>query len=145
MASASPASPGRIWVVQVPAGEPFSHSQLERLARAQRNAEAASGLIFSVFVGVSEEDARAYAERLHSALDDPDRSVLVMCDPGFGSLEIVTGREVRRVLDDVDCRLAAASMRTSFVAGDVLGGLVHGVQQLGQAARQPRTLHTSKL
>ena len=132
-------------MVQVPPGDALTQAELNRLARAQRNAEVASGLVFSVFVGVSEEDSRAYAERLHSALDAPDRSVLVMCDPGFRALEIVTGAEVRRVLDDLDCRLAAASMRTSFEAGDIVGGLVHGVQQLGEAARQPRTLHTSHL
>jgi len=132
-------------VVQVPAGDTFTPAQLDRLVRAQRNAERASGLVFSVFVGVSEEDSRAYAERLHSALDDPDRSVLVMCDPGFRTLEIVTGTDVRRVLDDVECRLAAASMRSSFVAGDIVGGLATGVQQLGEAARQPRTLHTSRI
>ena len=131
-------------MVQVPAGDAFTPAELDRLTRAQRNAELASGLVFSVFVGVSEEDSRAYAERLHGALDDPDHSVLVMCDPGFRALEIVTGSDVRRVLDDIECRLAAASMRTSFVAGDIVGGLVHGVQQLGEAARQPRTLHTSR-
>ncbi len=127
------------------AGEAFSRAQLDRLNRAQRNAEAASGLTFSLFVGVSEEDSRAYAERLHGALDDPGHSVLVMCDPGFRALEIITGAQARRTLDDVECRLAAASMQTSFVAGDIVGGLVNGIQQLGEAARAPRTLHESRL
>ena len=36
-----------------------------------QNAERISGLTFSVYVGVSEEDSRAYAERLHGALEDP--------------------------------------------------------------------------
>lgn len=129
----------------MPAGEAFSRAQLDRLTRAQRNAEAASGLKFSLFVGVSEEDSRAYAERLHGALDDPGHSVLVMCDPGFHALEIITGAQARRTLDDVECRLAAASMQTSFVAGDIVGGLVNGIQQLGEAAREPRTLHESRL
>ena len=39
---------------------------------------------------------RAYAERLHGALDDPAHSVLVLCDPEFHALEIVTGVEARR-------------------------------------------------
>ena len=129
----------------MPAGEAFSRAQLDRLNRAQRNAEAASGLTFSLFVGVSEENSRAYAERLHGALDDPGHSVLVMCDPGFHALEIITGAQARRTLDDVECRLAAASMQTSFVAGDIVGGLVNGIQQLGEAARAPRTLHESRL
>lgn len=127
----------------MPAGETFTRSELDRLTRAQSNAEHASGLTFSLFVGVSEEDSRAYAERLHGALDDPAHSVLVMCDPGFHALEIVTGREARRELEDVECRLAAASMQTSFVANDIVGGLVNGIQQLGEAARHPRTLHAT--
>lgn len=126
------------------AGDALSRSELDRLKRAQRNAERVSGLTFSLFVGVSEEDSRAYAQRLHSALADPDHSVLVMCDPGFRALEIVTGEQARRSLDDVECRLAAASMQTSFVAGDIVGGLVIGIQQLGESARHPRTLHTAR-
>jgi uncharacterized membrane protein YgcG len=131
--------------VQVPAGEAFTHGELEQIKRAVANAEKLSGLTFSVFVGVSEEDSRAYAERLHSALDDPAHSVLVLCDPDFHALEIVTGSEARRTLDDLECRLAAASMQSSFVADDIVGGLTTGIQQLGEAARQPRTLHASHL
>ena len=129
----------------MPAGDSFTPSQREWLRRAVRNAEAVSNLTFSLFVGVSEEDSRAYAERLHRALGDPDHSVLVMCDPEFHKLEIVTGLEARRVLDDLECRLAAAAMQTSFAGGDIVGGLAVGIQQLGEAARQPKTLHASRL
>ena len=128
----------------MPAGDSFTPSQREWIKRAVRNAETASGLTFSVFVGVSEEDSRAYAERLHKSLTDPDHSILVMCDPEFRRLEIVTGKDARRVLSDLECRLAAAAMQTSFVGGDIVGGLAAGIQQLGEAARQPRTLHASR-
>jgi uncharacterized membrane protein YgcG len=137
-------TPANTWVAPVPAGDSFTPSQREWLKRAVRNAEAVSGLTFSLFVGVSEEDSRAYAERLHKALAHPDHSVLVMCDPEFHRLEIVTGAQARRVLDDLECRLAAASMQTSFAGGDIVGGLAVGIQQLGEAARQPRTLHMSR-
>ena len=133
-----------MWVARVPAGDLFTPSQLEWIKRAVRNAETLSGLTFSVFVGVSEEDSRAYAERLHKALTDPDHSVLVMCDLEFRKLEIVTGIEARRVLTDLECRLAAAAMLTSFAGGDIVGGLAAGIQQLGEAARQPKTLHASR-
>ena len=128
----------------MPDGDSFTRVELERIKRAVHNAEVVSGLTFSVFVGIAEEDARAYAERLHSALDDPRRSVLVLCDPEFHALEIVTGSEARRWLGDVECGLAAATMQTSFVAGDIVGGLAAGIQQLGEAARHPKTLHTSQ-
>jgi uncharacterized membrane protein YgcG len=128
----------------VPAGEALTREDLKRLEKAVHNAEAFSGLIFSVFVGVAEENARAYAERLHGALEDPARSVLVLCDPEFHALEIVTGTEARRWLSDEQCGLAAATMQTSFVVGDIVGGLATGIQQLGEAARHPRTLHTTR-
>ena len=128
----------------MPDGDVFTRAELERIKHAVHNAEVVSGLKFSVFVGIAEENARAYAERLHSALDDPPRSVLVLCDPEFHVLEIVTGTEARRWLGDVECGLAAAAMQTSFVAGDIVGGLATGIQQLGEAARHPRTLHTTQ-
>jgi hypothetical protein len=131
-------------VVRVPAGDSFTPAETERLMRAVQHAERISGLTFSVYVGVSEEDSRAYAGRLHSALEDPPRSVLIMCDPGFRALEIVTGSEARRQLEDIECRLAAATMRTSFEADDIIGGLVHGIAQLGAAAYQPPTLHATR-
>ena len=127
----------------MPGGEPLGPADTSRLERAVAVAERLSGLTFSVFLGSGEEDARGYAERLHAGLADPDGSVLVMCDPEFHALEIVTCAGTRRVLADFDCRLAAATMQTSFAAGDIVGGLVTGVQQLGQAARKPRTLHSA--
>jgi uncharacterized membrane protein YgcG len=125
----------------VPAGESLSPSQRARIARAVRNAERISELTFSVYLGVAEEDARGYAERLHAALPDPAGSVLVLCDPAFRALEIVTGERARRQLDDVACGLALASMKSSFQGGDLVAGLAAGIQQLGEAAHQPRTLH----
>ena len=67
--------------------------------------------------------------------------MLVLCDPDERVLEIITGRSARRALTDRVCALAAATMRSSFVAGDVVGGLENGLAQLGEAGRQPPTLH----
>ena len=137
-------TPASTWVARVPAGDSFTPSQREWITRAVRNAETVSGLKFPVFVGVAEEDSSGYAERLHKALSDPDHSVLVMCDPEFHKLEIVTGSEARRTLSDLECRLAAAAMQTSFAGGDIVGGLATGIQQLGEAAHQPKTLHITR-
>jgi len=131
-------------VVRVPAGEGFSPTERQRVERAVRVAEQLSGLTFSVFVGPSEGEPRRWAERLHGALADPSNSVLVHCDLELHALEIVTGPAARRVLDGFDCRLAAASMQTSFAVGDIVGGLANGIQQLGQSARRPTTLHTAR-
>ncbi|MGI8458900.1 MAG: DUF5130 family protein [Propionibacteriaceae bacterium] len=123
------------------AGEYFSAPQVATIRKAMSTAERVSGLSFSVYVGVAEEDAQRYARRLHAALADPDHSVLVLCDPEFRALEIVTGAAARRNLDDTAVGLAAATMQTSFAVGDISGGLVAGINQLGDAARAPQTLH----
>ena len=62
------ATPESTWVVRVPAGDSFTPSQREWLTRAVRNAETVSGLLFSLFVGVSEEDSRAMKPDYYLAL-----------------------------------------------------------------------------
>lgn len=122
-------------------GVPVSSSDTLRLKRAIRNAEASSGLKFSVYLGRADGDPRQHAIRLHDALESSEESVLVLCDPFAKALEIVTGKHARRSLDDAECKLAAATMQSSFAAGEIIGGLSHGLQQLGSAAREPETLH----
>lgn len=127
----------------MPAGEAFGPRQQDDIVRALRSAQAVSGLRMSVYVGTLGPDPRAQARRLHAALrPDPGSAVLVAVDPGQRRLEIVTGAAAARQLDDRSCALAAASMTSAFLAGDLTGGIVTGVQMLAEHARQPRTLHT---
>ncbi len=70
--------------------------------------------------------------------------MLVLCDPKQRALEIITGAEARRSLTDGECQLAAASMQSNFVAGDLIGGLAHGLAQLGGYARKARILHVTE-
>jgi len=128
-------------VAQVPGGEGFTASEQYEIDRAIRDAETVCRYEFSVFVGAAEDEARPFAERLHSALSAPDRSVLIMVDPGARIVEVVTGSEVRRDLDDAEAHLAALTMQTAFSAGDLVGGITRGVLMLAEHARSPRMLH----
>ncbi|HJY24556.1 MAG TPA: DUF5130 family protein [Actinomycetes bacterium] len=143
----------------MPAGDAFSARQQDEITRALRVAESESGLSFSVYVGAlrdgspgaadtivsadaSGASVRQAAQRLHAALGgEASSSVLVVVDPASRHLEIVTGAEAHRKLDDRDCALTAMSMVTAFSAGALTGGIVDGVQKLAEHARQPRTLH----
>jgi uncharacterized membrane protein YgcG len=116
-------------------------SQRVALDQTIRAAEQASRIEFSVFVGAAEGDPRAFAKRLHASLAAPDRSVLIMVDPVARLLEIVTGREVRRVLSDHEVALAVLEMRTEFATGDLVRGLRRGISMLAMQSRAPRTLH----
>jgi uncharacterized membrane protein YgcG len=119
----------------------FTAAQRASLDQAIRAAERVSRFEFSVFVGAAEGDPRQYAERLHAALSTPSRSVLVMVDPAARVIEVVTGREVRRVLSDQEVAFAVLEMRTEFATGDLLKGLRRGISMLAMSARAPRTLH----
>jgi uncharacterized membrane protein YgcG len=125
----------------VAAGETFTSAQRQEIDKAIRDAETLCRLEFSVFVGRSEGETRPFAERLHAALTAPDRSVLVLVDPAARLLEIVTGLEAHRVLDDAQVKLAALTMQTAFAAGDLAGGITRGVLQLAEHARRPMLRH----
>jgi uncharacterized membrane protein YgcG len=126
----------------VRSGDGFSAEERWEIERAVADAERVSGHRFAVYVGSSDGDARAYAERLHAGLEQPTDSVLVALDPGARRLEIVTGSQVRRTLTDRQAALAAITMQTTFETGDLVRGLCAGISQLAQLSRAPRTLHT---
>jgi hypothetical protein len=126
----------------VPAGELLTPSDCAAIDRAVQNAEVSCGFDFSVYVGSSDGDPRAHAESLHAQLASPSRSVLVFVDPVARLLEIVTGADVRRQLDDAEVGLSALNMQTAFAAGDFAGGIATGLQQLADHARRPPMLHT---
>ncbi|MET0839810.1 MAG: DUF5130 family protein [Marmoricola sp.] len=122
-------------------GEPFSSDQRAEIDRAIRGAETTCRFEFSVYVGAVGSDAHAYAQRLHASLSSPARSVLILVDPAARVIEVITGSVVRRSLSDDAVGLAVAGMSSSFSAGDLVGGIKHGVSQLAESARKPATLH----
>jgi uncharacterized membrane protein YgcG len=126
----------------VPTGDGFTDAERQEIDKAIRDAETLCRYEFSVYVGASESETRPFAERLHATLTAPSRSVLILVDPAARIVEIVTGAEVRRDLDDAAVRLAAISMQSAFAAGDLVGGLKQGVLMLADHARKPRLLHT---
>jgi uncharacterized membrane protein YgcG len=125
----------------VAGGDPFSSAQRHEIDKAIRDAETLSRLEFSVYVGRSEGEPRAFAERLHAALAAPDRSVLVLVDPSSQLLEIVTGAQASLRLEDAEVRLAALAMQSAFAASDLVGGITRGLLQLAEHARQPQLRH----
>jgi hypothetical protein len=127
----------------VPAGDGFTAQERYAIDKAIRDAETVCRYEFSVYVGSADEEALPFARRLHAAMTVPDRSVLVMVDPAARILEIVTGAEVRRDLDDSQVHLAALEMQTAFAGGDLVAGITRGVMMLAEHARPPRMLHTS--
>lgn len=119
----------------------FNSNEQFQIDDAIRNAELASRFEFSVFVGRVDGEPRAFATRLHNSLVAPSRSILILVDPAARVLEIVTGSTVRRDITDREVELVLLAMQTSFVAGDLVGGLRRGIQMLADYANVPETLH----
>ena len=119
----------------------FNSAQEAEIDRAIRGAETTCRFEFSVYVGAVDGPAKPFAQRLHTSLNSPDRSVLILVDPSARLIEVVTGAVVRRSLTDDSVRLGIAGMQSAFAAGDLVGGIKHGVNQLAQSARQPASLH----
>jgi uncharacterized membrane protein YgcG len=123
-------------------GEGFSAEQRHQIDKAIRDGETQCRYEFSVYVGPADEDTRSFARQLHAELVAPALSVLIMVDPVARAVEVVTGEQARRELDDNEVRLALADMQTEFANDDLAGGIVRGIQRLAAYARGPRTLHT---
>lgn len=128
-------APGTGWPDRQALEGPFNTRQLVRLDEALRIADNSTGLTFSVYVGELSEPSRPAAEQLLAQLPDPKQSVLLAVSPNQRMLEIVTGALARRRLADRDCRLAADSMKASFLEGDLAGGIISGLAQLAERAR----------
>ncbi|GAB2444825.1 hypothetical protein GCM10027062_26470 [Nocardioides hungaricus] len=119
----------------------FNGGERLQIDEAIRQAELVSRFEFSVFVGRVDGEPRAFATRLHNRLVAPARSVLILLDPAARVLEIVTGVVVRRSLTDREVELVALQMQSMFAAGDLVGGLRRGIQELADHATAPATLH----
>ena len=126
----------------VPRGEAFTTNQRQELLRAIADAERICGRPFSVYVGRSEGEPRQFAESLHAQLPNPAHSVLIHVDPTLRRLEIVTGEALRRTMTNRQVALAAIDMQAAFASGDLVRGLMSGIQQLAELGRSPELLHT---
>ena len=128
----------------MPGGDVFNLDQRRAIDRARLDANRSSGLTFHVYVGAGGDDPRSAAMAMLRELPNSDAGVLVLVDPVGRALEIVTGPQARRVLDDAACALVALAMQGAFAAGDLAGGIAHGLHQLGDHARRPQTLHEQR-
>lgn len=115
----------------------FTERQAADIHRALRHAETATGLRFSVYVGLADGEPGTFARSLHARLGaDAVRAVLVFVDPDSRTMRIVTGERARTALDDRTCAIAAMSMTASFGVGDLTDGICDGLHMLAEHARR---------
>jgi uncharacterized membrane protein YgcG len=128
----------------VPAGDGLSEEQRRRLGRAVADADAVTGLHFRVRVGSLDAGRATATEALAELGGSAADTVLVAVDPARRTLEIVTGPVAASSIDDRSCALASLAMTSSFAAGDLVGGLVNGLQVLADHGRRMRVLNLER-
>jgi hypothetical protein len=113
----------------------FTARQLSRIDEALTLSSRESGLTFSVYVGELAEPSRETANELFRQLAQTTTApVLIAVSPGQRVLHIVTGAVAAGRVPNKSCALAALSMRASFSAGDLAGGIVTSLRMLSDAA-----------
>ena len=121
--------------MRVVTGKPLTARQRRRIARAVETAERCCGLQMCVYLGPTDDNPRAYAERLLAESGAVDRpAVLVLVTPQRRHFEIVTSPAARSRVSDDACAIAGVSMSASFAVGDVTGGIAEGVRLIAQYA-----------
>lgn len=114
---------------------PFNGRQLSRIDEALTLASRQTGLLFTLYVGELGESSRRRAEELHASLGDrAAEAVLVAVSPGERVVEVVTGDESHRRIDDRGAKLAVVSMVATFKESDLVGGMVEGISMLADQA-----------
>jgi uncharacterized membrane protein YgcG len=119
------------------AGElrPPTVRQERAVGRAVDAAEHQTGLQIRVYLGPAHDDARAHAEHLFVERGLHTRpAVLVLVAPETRRVEVVTAPEVRDRVTDEAAQEAVDRMTARFANGDLVGGLVAGVEHIAAAA-----------
>lgn len=107
----------------------------KQVAAAVDAAEDLTGLQFCVYLGPTETDARAHAERLFVDAGLHSRpAVLLLVAPPERRVEIVTAPAARERISDQACQSAIEAMTADFKAGDFGGGLSTGIAHLAAVA-----------
>ncbi|WP_162602325.1 DUF5130 family protein [Nocardioides daejeonensis] len=112
-------------------GDYFTSAERLSIHQAIHQAELASRFEFSVFVGQTQSGApRAFATQLHNKQVAPARSVMIVVDPEAHTIEIVTGGQVRSIVDDAEIAAVIDDMKASFAAGKLAAGLEGAIARI---------------
>lgn len=118
----------------------------EAVDKAVVEAERRTGLQFCVYLGPSEGDPHAQAERMFVEAGLAERpAVLLLVAPNRRRVEVVTAAGVRERLTDEACAQAIEAMTPHFAAGDYADGLVVGLRRLAESAGPGRSSSATDL
>ena len=116
----------------------LSKADRAEVAAAVHETEVATGLQVAVYVGPSEDDPGAHAERLlveAGAMSSP--AVLVLVAPAVRRVELRTAPAARARFPDEAAERAVAAMTEGFAAGHLVEGVRAGLRIIAEVAGPP--------
>ena len=112
------------------------------VADAVDRAERATGLQFCVYLGPSEEEPRALAERLFETASTAGHpAVLLLVSPVHRRVEILTADWAQERVPDAACEAAIEHMRPLLRSGKYDQALVEGIAHLATVAGEGEPEH----
>jgi uncharacterized membrane protein len=123
----------------VAAGEQLSAEDRARLAAAVSAAEDQTGLQLCVYLGPADGQTRAHAEKLLAAASARSRpAVMLYVAPEARKVECVVAPGITDRISDAAAQEAVDAMLPALAEGDLVRGLVTGLEHLAAAAGPPR-------
>lgn len=117
------------------AGDLLSGRDRRRLAKLVDRAERVTGLQIAVYVGPTEEDPGAHAERILQESGGADvPAVLLLVAPESRRIEIRTAPEARLRVPDDAAQRAVAAMSPVLAEGKLVAGVAAGLEVVVAAA-----------
>lgn len=117
-------------------GATFSQSEIDAFERALVEAEDRSGMRFALYVGGPESEPKEFATTLLSGQREPASTVVLVVDPDSRAVQIATGTEAARRINDADCDLAAANIQYESDRAGLASGIVNALNLLGGGGRE---------
>jgi hypothetical protein len=99
---------------------------------AIRHTEQLTRFEVSTFIGDCRNEPRSFARALHASLVAPDRSLLLMVDPGLRVVEIVTGRAVAAAMCSACVQSSLDDALGEFAHRGLAAGVVGAIRSLGR-------------
>lgn len=128
MGAAGSAAACLVEAVPAVAGERLSRADHRRLAGLVHEAETTTGLQLAVYIGPTEADPGAHAERLlHESGATAVPAVLLLVAPAARRIEVRTSAAARERVPDEAAERAIAAMAPGLAAGDLVAGISAGL------------------
>ncbi|MGL4306260.1 MAG: DUF5130 family protein, partial [Mycobacteriaceae bacterium] len=116
---------------------PFSTQDLVSLDDTLTYSSRAAGVRFAVYIGDLGADTHAGAKAALASISDAHNSVLIAVSPNQKTIEVLSGSDLAKRVNDRVAQLGVTAALASFADGDLIDGLISAVRVITSAIVSP--------